>query len=82
MATMLIGFGIAVIVLGLLVWLFSHGFSSGAGSSMTTISLGATDLMLSEEKKRAAEVIVEQNAGKKCEEQASGEDNSDYPVPD
>jgi hypothetical protein len=43
------------------------------GGSMTTIMLGATDEFLTEEKRRAAETIVNENAGKKFEAQQSGE---------
>ena len=35
------------------------------GGSLTTINLGATDGFLTQEKSKAAEVIVNENAGKK-----------------
>jgi hypothetical protein len=35
------------------------------GGSMTTIALGATDEFLNKEKRKAAETIVNENAGKK-----------------
>jgi hypothetical protein len=35
------------------------------GGSLTTIALGATDGFLTQEKSKAAEVIVDENAGKK-----------------
>ncbi len=41
------------------------------GGSLTTVVLGATDEFLTEDKKRAAETIVNENAGKRFEEQSS-----------
>ena len=41
--------------------------------STTAIIMGATSDLMSKEQKKAAEVIVEQKAGKKMEEQKSGE---------
>ena len=41
------------------------------GGSLTTISLGATDAFLSKERRKAAEIIVNQIAGKKFEDQSS-----------
>lgn len=38
------------------------------GGSLTTIILGATDGFLTQEKSKAAEVIVNENAGKKFEQ--------------
>jgi hypothetical protein len=38
------------------------------GGSLTTIVLGATDGFLTHEKSRAAETIVDENAGKKFEQ--------------
>ena len=48
---------------------------SKGGSSKTfmSVSAGATYDLLSEDQKRAAETIVEQNAGKKMEEQGKSE---------
>jgi hypothetical protein len=43
------------------------------GGSLTTISLGATDEFLTKDRRKAAEMIVNQNAGKKLEEQSSEE---------
>jgi hypothetical protein len=43
------------------------------GGSLTTIVLGATDEFLTREKSKAAETIVNENAGKKFEEQSSDE---------
>ena len=55
---------------GGIIFAASQGFKQGAGTN-TLMVLGANDLLLSQEQKRAAEVIVEQNAGKKLEEQSS-----------
>ena len=41
---------------------------------MTTMGLGGTYHLLSEDKRRAAEVIVQKNAGAKLEEQSSDGD--------
>jgi hypothetical protein len=38
------------------------------GGSMTTIVLGATDAFLTHDRRKAAETIVNENAGKKFEE--------------
>ena len=43
------------------------------GGSLTTISLGATDAFLTQDRRKAAETIVNQNAGKKLEVQSSKE---------
>ncbi len=44
------------------------------GGSLTTLVLGATDEFLIKDKSKAAETIVDLKAGKKMEEQATGED--------
>ena len=44
------------------------------GGSLTTIVLGATDEFLTHEKSKAAETIVNENAGKKFDTQKSGKD--------
>jgi hypothetical protein len=44
------------------------------GGSLTTVILGATDEFLTQERSKAAETIVNENAGKKLEEQSSGHD--------
>jgi len=41
------------------------------GGSLTTIALGATDEFLTTDRSKAAEVIVERNAGKREESQSS-----------
>jgi hypothetical protein len=43
------------------------------GGSMTTLMLGATDEFLIKDRQKASEMIVEQNAGKKLDEQCSGD---------
>lgn len=43
------------------------------GGSLTTIVLGATDAFLTQERSKAAETIVNENAGKKFEGQHSDE---------
>lgn len=43
------------------------------GGSMATVMLGATDAFYHRDKKKAIEVIVERNAGKKMEEQSSSD---------
>jgi uncharacterized membrane protein YeaQ/YmgE (transglycosylase-associated protein family) len=43
------------------------------GGSLTTIVLGTTDAFLTQERSKAAETIVNENAGKKFEEQSSDE---------
>jgi hypothetical protein len=48
----------------------SRGLRKGGGS-MTTIMYGATDAFYHKDKKKAIEVIVEQKAGKRLEEQSS-----------
>ena len=54
------------------IWAISK-IGKGSAGSLTSAVLGANDLLLSNEQKKAAEIIVEQNAGKKFEEQSSGE---------
>ncbi|HEV8538658.1 MAG TPA: hypothetical protein VGR15_07005 [Bacteroidota bacterium] len=46
------------------------------GGSLTTIVLGATDEFLTTERSKAAEIIVNQNAGKKLEAQGSEGSNN------
>jgi hypothetical protein len=48
------------------------------GGSLTTIALGATDAFLNKDRRKAAEVIVNQNAGKMLDAQGSeGPNNLD-----
>ena len=59
-----------IALVGGIIFAASQGFKQGAGT-MTSTVLGTNDLLMTNEQKRAAEVIVEQNAGKKLEEQSS-----------
>ncbi|MFC2088543.1 hypothetical protein ACFLSX_03000 [Calditrichota bacterium] len=43
------------------------------GGSMTTVILGATDEFYNRDKKKAVEMIVEQNAHKKLDEQSDAD---------
>ena len=61
------------VIIGFLIYSVSKGMSSEGSGSMTTIMMGATNDLMSKEQRRAAEVIVKQKAGKKMEEQTSGE---------
>jgi hypothetical protein len=61
-----------VLIIAGIVLAASQGFKGGAGAQ-TTVVLGANDLLMSEEQRHAAEVIVEMNAGKRFEEQSSQE---------
>jgi hypothetical protein len=65
---------IVLSILFLMVYLFVQLFrrSRGSGAGMFMISQGAMDAFLDPDKKKATEVIVEQNAGKKMEEQSAG----------
>ncbi|MFH1941271.1 MAG: hypothetical protein ABIL68_04140 [bacterium] len=46
------------------------------GGSLTVVTFGATDEFLSRDQKKAIEVIVNRNAGKKEEEQSSSDPKS------
>jgi hypothetical protein len=46
------------------------------GGSLTTVVLGATDEFLTKERSKAAETIVNDNAGKTFEDQSSHEPNA------
>lgn len=64
-----------LIVLVLAIWVFIRiaiGLRRGGGS-LTTIVLGTTDHFLTKEKSKAAETIVNENAGKKFEDQSSSD---------
>ena len=57
-------------ILFMVVWIFiriSVRLRRGGGS-ITTVVLGATDEFLTEDRKKAAETIVNENAGKKFED--------------
>ena len=64
----------AILILIIILFIFLLKRSKG-GSSKTfmSVSAGATYDLLSEDQKRAAETIVEKNAGKKMEEQGRAE---------
>ncbi|MDE2701300.1 MAG: hypothetical protein OXI23_20695 [Gemmatimonadota bacterium] len=53
---------ILILVIGYAIYALVKGGRKGAGGSATTM-LGATDLMLNEDKKRAAQEVVQQRAG-------------------
>ena len=53
---------ILILVIGYAIYALVKGSRKGAGGSATTM-LGATDLMLNEDKKRAAQEVVQQRAG-------------------
>jgi predicted Holliday junction resolvase-like endonuclease len=60
-----------IVILFTVVWIFiriSLRLRWGGGS-MTTVVLGATDEFLTEDRKKTAETIVNENAGKKFEDQ-------------
>jgi uncharacterized protein (UPF0333 family) len=66
---------LAVVVIGggLGAFLFSRMIRKGGPGSMTSVISGATDELLTMERKKAAEVIVDENAGKRFGVQTSGE---------
>ncbi len=53
---------IAILLIGYAIYTLVKGGHKSAGGSATTM-LGATDLMLNEDKKRAAQEVVQQRAG-------------------
>lgn len=66
---------VVTVILCAVVWIFiriSLRLRRGGGS-MTTVVLGATDEFLTEDRKKAAETIVNENAGKKFEDQKTKE---------
>jgi len=72
---------VALIICALLILaMVKSSGSLKSGGSMNTTMLGAQDLMLTKDQKRAAEVIVELKSGKKLEEQDMGELFSDRSV--
>jgi hypothetical protein len=60
-----------VVVIGIFVRITSR--LRRGGGSLTTIVLGATDEFLTRERSKAAETIVNENAGKKFKDQGSDE---------
>ncbi len=63
---------LAVLIISFLIYSIFSGNLRSSGS-MTTIMMGATSELMTQEQKKSAEVIVEEKAGKKMEEQKSGE---------
>ena len=62
----------AIFIIGFLIYsIYSSKLGSSGGS--TTVFMGATYEMLNKDQQKAAEVVVEENAGNKLEEQSSGE---------
>ena len=68
---LLVCLAILVIVVGIFIRI-SIRLRRGGGS-MTTIALGATDGFLTHERSKAAETIVDENAGKKFEQLPSSD---------
>lgn len=62
-------------IMGILVMAGRSARRKGGGN-MTTMSLGATYNLLSDNKKKAAKIVVQQNAGAKLEEQRSDGDEA------
>jgi len=69
MGIVIILFSIGLVVL--VVWMSATGKFSGGGGSMMSIT--AMHDMLPSDKQAAIEIMVEEKAGKKWEEQTSGE---------
>lgn len=67
--------GPVLAILGIFLMAGRNARKKGAGG-MSTTTVGATYNMLNEDKKRAAEIVVQQNAGAKLEEQSSDGDES------
>ena len=66
--SILAGLVILIIFIFIMVKVASS-FSKGTGSMATTLT-GAADAFYNKEKKKAMEIIVEQKAGKRMQEQA------------
>jgi len=60
---------VILLVIGIFIWLTIR--IRRGGGSLTTIGLGATHEFLTKDRRKAAEVIVNQNAGKELESQSS-----------
>lgn len=69
--TLLLVGGMLVLVVGVFIRI-SMKLRKGGGS-LTTVVLGATDAFLTHDRRKAAETIVNENAGKKFEEVSSSE---------
>ena len=67
-------FALTILILVIVLFLFLlKGSKGGSSKTFMSVSAGATYDLLSEDQKKAAETIVERNAGKKMEEQNRGE---------
>ncbi len=71
--TLIFLLAVLVVVTGIFIRI-CVGLRRGGGS-LTTIVLGATDGFLTHDKSRAAETIVDENAGKKFEQLPSTDPN-------
>ena len=69
--SLLVVAAILLLVIGIFIRI-SVRFRKGGGS-LTTIVLGATDEFLTRDRSKAAETIVNENAGKKFEDQSADE---------
>ncbi len=58
---------VIIALLALIIWIFIRITirARRRGGSLTTLVLGSTDEFLTQEKSKAAETIVDENAGKK-----------------
>lgn len=68
---LLLVFGLIVLVI--IMFIRTSMRLRKGGGSLTTTVLGATDELLTNDQRKAAETIVNINAGKKLEEQHTGE---------
>jgi hypothetical protein len=69
--TIVLVFGGIALVIGIFVKISLRIRRGGGG--LTTVVLGATDEFYHKDRKKAVEMIVDQNAGKKMEDQASSD---------
>jgi len=69
--TIVLVFSGIALVIGIFVKISLRIWRGGGG--LTTVVLGATDEFYHKDKKKAVEMIVDQNAGKKMEDQASSD---------
>ncbi|GBE26113.1 hypothetical protein BMS3Bbin03_00024 [bacterium BMS3Bbin03] len=69
--TIIFAFAILIGIIGIFIRI-SMRVRKGGGSMLVVCS-GATDAFYSKDKKKAIEMIVEKNAGKKMEEESSSE---------
>lgn len=64
---------VILLIVGVILLIFSPKFRRSGSSMHMTTFFGATSEFYNAEKKQAMEQIVEEQAGKKMEEQESGE---------